>query len=113
MTTLADVAAMTDIDRVTRMVADGANRLRALELEAEAAFKQWVAAADEAEKIGLPTEIRLGAGMQTALAEYRGRMSKGEARLMVDEEFGRDVIVATEEARNPSPPERDVWDEAR
>ena len=88
MTTLADLASVTDIDRVTRMVAEAANRMKTLESDAEGAFRTWLEAQDNAEAAGLVVDLKVGPGIAAALAEFKQRRSKAEAAEIVSEELG-------------------------
>ena len=87
MTTLAELASVTDIDRVTRMVAEAANRMKLLEAEAEQAFSVWLNAQTEAEAYGLVVDLKLGGGIAAALAEHKQRLSRAEAKEIVAEEW--------------------------
>lgn len=87
MTTLAELASVTDIDRVTKMVADAGNRMKRLEVEAEHAFGVWLDAQAEADAAGLVVDLKVGSGISAALAEYKQRLSRAEAKEIVGEEW--------------------------
>jgi hypothetical protein len=88
MPTLADIAQTTDIDRVTRQVAAAGNRIKRLEAEAELAFSEWVKAQAAAEEAaGLVVDLKVGPGMSAALAEFKQRRSKAEAKEIAAEEM--------------------------
>jgi len=87
VTTLAELASVTDIDRVTRMVAEAANRMKTLESEAEGAFRTWLEVQAEAEAAGLVVDLKVGAGIAAALSEFKQRRERAAAKEIVDEEF--------------------------
>jgi hypothetical protein len=87
MTTLAEVSRMTDIDRVTKMIAEAANKMRSLEAQAEAIFRQWVEAQMAADDAGLSADLKMSGGMAAALSEFKQRISHAESREIAREEL--------------------------
>jgi hypothetical protein len=87
MTSLAEIAQITDIDRVAKTAAVSANRIRRLEAEAELAFREWIQAQAHAEEAGLVIDLKVGPGISAALSEFKQRQSKADAKEIAREEM--------------------------
>lgn len=92
MTTLEEISKVTQIDRVTRMLAEAANDMRKLESLAERVFPAWIKAQEEAQSQGMVADLKLTPGMTVALADYKQRLQKAEAREVVSTVFDRNKV---------------------
>lgn len=100
MTTLDDVARMTDVDRATKVVAEAANAMKRLDRECDSTFKTWVEAQVVADEVGLVVDLKVSSGLSAHLSEYKQRSQKASAKEHVNEIFDHSRKVAPNDSEH-------------
>jgi hypothetical protein len=87
MTSLSDIAQMTDIDRVSKILAQAANRMKRIDAECEGAFRTWLDAQAAADEAGLVADLKVSPGLAAHLADYKQRQTISEGQDVARDEF--------------------------